>query len=276
MKTYFNHGLAANLVQARLALQQREDRFEFIFMFAFASLLLTTAAWIFLLHGYHAGFIPLNQLTADLPASLLAGTTFMGDTAVPVALVLLLIKRYPAIVPMILLTSIIGMLLSNGLKSYFAMPRPPAVLPQNEFNLVGQALKSRSFPSGHSATIFIFTTLMFYATRSGWLKALLLVAGSIIALSRVFVGAHWLIDVLVGSALGILVALIAIYLAKRWPGGFHPWTHHFALVLVLITTCKLFYHDGGYPQAQPLAIFIAAVSLGVWLVDYFISVERES
>lgn len=60
---------------------------------------------------------------------------------------------------------------------------------------------NNSMPSGHSATAFALATVL--ARQYPEYKRLFYACASLIALSRVYVHAHWPSDVLVGAALGV-------------------------------------------------------------------------
>lgn len=69
-----------------------------------------------------------------------------------------------------------------------------------------------SFPSGHSfnafllAGIFAFGIFQYTPTRLRWLCVIPLIWASLVAVSRVAVGAHSALDVSVGSAMGLVLA----------------------------------------------------------------------
>ncbi len=63
-----------------------------------------------------------------------------------------------------------------------------------------------SFPSSHSACAWLVCMSLALMFGGGW--SLLCLYAAAISYSRVHVGAHYPLDVLIGSALGILIASI--------------------------------------------------------------------
>jgi membrane-associated phospholipid phosphatase len=115
--------------------------------------------------------------------------------------------------PLVLLTAAIaGAAASYTLiKALVGRPRPPPAIWIGHFS-------GAAFPSGHatqSVACYAALALILGAGRSARAKAALWGAAVLIALivgaSRIYLGAHWLTDVLGGYALGaLLVAVIAI------------------------------------------------------------------
>lgn len=89
------------------------------------------------------------------------------------------------------------------LKELFDRSRPPV----SGIDAVGVIPASASFPSGHAATAFAAAVAvgMFYPR----LRRPLLALAAVVALSRVYLGVHYATDVLAGSALGVLLGLLA-------------------------------------------------------------------
>ena len=72
---------------------------------------------------------------------------------------------------------------------------------------------SPSFPSGHAATAFAAATVV--ALVHPRLRLPVLALAALVALSRVYLGVHYGVDVLAGAALGIGVALAVSRASRR-------------------------------------------------------------
>jgi membrane-associated phospholipid phosphatase len=133
----------------------------------------------------------------------------MGVITAAVAIGLLLKKRYRWAI-YLAATSGGGALLNLELKRHFARARP---------DIAEQMMRARgySFPSGHAmGTTVVCGALAYLALRSLWgwgAKAATLAAASCIAvsvsISRVYLGVHWLSDVLAGMTAGCAWVFIA-------------------------------------------------------------------
>lgn len=110
-------------------------------------------------------------------------------------------------------------IVSQLLKHVFDTPRPLRAfetLIQNHDVVVYtlfHPLYARSFPSGHSATGFAAAWYLSYIIPS---KAVLFfVIAIIIAISRVYVGAHFVSDIVAGTCIGCVCAATVVYVEKR-------------------------------------------------------------
>jgi undecaprenyl-diphosphatase len=120
------------------------------------------------------------------------------------AALLALLWRRPWLLVLVLASDLVAQLLSYGLRDWIDRRRPPLVYPEPK-PLV-HVPHSGSFPSGHSTAAYGCATVI--AWRAPRLAFPVFVLAAAIAWSRVYVGVHWPLDVLGGTALGILIATI--------------------------------------------------------------------
>lgn len=81
--------------------------------------------------------------------------------------------------------------------------------PEGEWGQVYRFTDPHSFPSGHAARAFLIATIA-SGLGPAWLAAALWIWAPLVALARVAMGVHYLSDIVAGTLLGILVALIAL------------------------------------------------------------------
>ena len=87
--------------------------------------------------------------------------------------------------------------------------------------------RGNSFPSAHAANNFaVAAVCAVFFRRWGWL---LFLPAVLVAYSRIYVGAHWPLDVLVSCLLGIGIGLLVVVgveaLWRRWGGACLPRLH---------------------------------------------------
>ena len=154
----------------------------------------------------------LPPMVLDITA--LGGVTILALVTIVAAGYLILVHRYHATV-LIIVASLGGGLLSEGLKWQFARARPEVVP-----HLI--TVQSLSFPSGHSmAAAVIYLTLgallaRFTARRRIRVYVLGVSFGLtfLIGATRVYLGVHYPTDVLAGWAAGLAWALICWLVAR--------------------------------------------------------------
>ncbi len=105
------------------------------------------------------------------------------------------------------------------LKHSFLRPRPCIAL-EGVRLLVG-CTNLPSFPSNHAVNSSTLATLAILYKSWCWLPAAALVL--LIGFSRIYVGVHYPLDILSGSALGIVVALVlSAVMTRVWPESSGP------------------------------------------------------
>ena len=73
-----------------------------------------------------------------------------------------------------------------------------------------------SFPSGHTTTAFNVFLMLSIVVKNRLLKLLCLLLAVIVAYSRVYLSQHFLIDITVGSIIGIVFILLAVWWSNTW------------------------------------------------------------
>lgn len=137
---------------------------------------------------------------------------FLLPLAVILSVFLLIKKRYlESVFLMVTFWEVRGV--NHLLKEWFERERPSF----NSIVKVGEY----SFPSGHAMNSIAFFGFIFYLfihilkvgqkRRLLWLS-LTIVTVSLIAISRVYLGVHYLTDIIAGASCGLLFLLIIIYL----------------------------------------------------------------
>ncbi len=141
------------------------------------------------------------------------GSTLVIVTSILCIAVLVKNKKYFLIFTF---ANLIGVILNNILKIIIRRPRPTETL-------VLTAESSYSFPSAHSMMSMIFYGLLIYYVtkfvKKKWLKnALVGILSAIIlfvGISRIYLGVHYVTDVLVGYIIGIVYLVIFIKFLKK-------------------------------------------------------------
>ncbi|AFL72930.1 phosphatase PAP2 family protein [Thiocystis violascens] len=229
------------------------------------------AATLVLACGYHAGFVRLNAWAAGYPDWIWQCLTVLGDERVPFALSLLFSLRYPRVFWTLVVSAVIAILYSRGLKELVDSARPPGVLAADAFHLIGPGHRHHSFPSGHSVTAGVFFGVLIYHARLIEWRLLFLLLAILAGLSRVAVGVHWPVDVAAGLMGGALAAWLGARLAARWSGPATDVSVHLAIVtLAAVLAIGLLYDDGGYPEAALMLQALGAGALLSALLQYLV------
>ena len=144
----------------------------------------------------------LNSLHSNLSDAFWVSMTTMGDGLLLGIILGMFIIVNPRITVFGLLLLLSASITVNFIKAIVPELRPAETLGAVHF--VGPVLRSGSFPSGHSAAAFATALSIAHFSSSRALKVCLLLFGTLVGLSRIFIGAHFPNDVV----WGIIVALI--------------------------------------------------------------------
>lgn len=209
-------------------------------------------------------FLAINGITSQFPDVLWSHWTVLGDGLLILVLVLPWVGRRPDIIWAVWLSALVVTVAVHVLKPWIGAARPPAVLDPSVFHVVGHALHSGAFPSGHTAAAFAFAGVVAMHLRRAWVTAAVLVMAAGVGLSRIAVGAHWPVDVLAGAAIGWAGACAAVLIAARWRWGISARGQKVtALLLVFAGGVMLWGYDTGYADAAWMQRVLALLSLAV-------------
>ena len=87
--------------------------------------------------------------------------------------------------------------------------------PEGEWGGIYRKSDPHSFPSGHAARGAMLSVVAL-GLGPAWLATLLLAWAPLMALSRVMMGLHYLSDILVGMAIGIVMGLLVLQTHHLW------------------------------------------------------------
>jgi membrane-associated phospholipid phosphatase len=158
-------------------------------------------------------FIQFNAFHAEWLDRLFLVITFLGDGIflLAVALMLVMARRYELALKLVLVFVVSGILV-QVLKNTITAPRPKVLLqalqlPYQYFIDGITRIGNSSFPSGHTATFFALATLLAMQTKNRYWQLFFIVTALLVGYSRIYLGQHFLQDVLMGSLIGIVTAI---------------------------------------------------------------------
>ncbi|WP_017446126.1 phosphatase PAP2 family protein [Gayadomonas joobiniege] len=227
----------------------------------FSLFLMFLAAGTFFLFGYHAGFTSLNTWGSQLPETFWAAATLLGDTYVAIALTFFLLAHHQRLIPAALVATVPATLIAQSFKRGMPIERPALVLPEGSFNQIGRLLELGSFPSGHTMTAAVLFALIFLFTEYRWKQISAFILLFFAGVSRVMVGAHWPIDVMVGAAVGIACASLGYYVAHKYQLGSWRSTKVILFILPCYAAYGTFSHDRGYPEGHLFAVIAVVLAI---------------
>jgi len=184
--------------------------------FGFFLFFFTVGLIILLKEGKAGSFIDLNPYHRTTLDTFFMYLTFLGDGvfAITICIIYLLMRRWSRACQLIS-AFVVSALLAQILKNVFSMPRPKQFFPAGQYPYFIDGythIGFASFPSGHSTSIFALATLLalFDKNKKGNVAYLLVAVA--VGYSRIYLGQHFLGDVLTGSCLGVLTAVLVHWL----------------------------------------------------------------
>ncbi len=123
-----------------------------------------------------------------------------------IALLIYSYKKEPMSAVKVALSALIPYITVSVMRKIIKAPRPYELY--SFYETQPKNKKGQSFPSRHVFSAFVISTLSY--TVSLWLSVALLVLGVCLAVSRVFLGIHFVRDVVAGAIVGIISGILGI------------------------------------------------------------------
>ena len=192
-------------------------------------------------------FFFLNSKLSRFPNTIY-NLTQLGDALIFLSFLTIFVIYAPKIWECLLSALLVSIIFSCIPKRIFAVPRPAAVLDHDRFIIIGKTLSGHnSLPSGHSVTIFTILTVLCFAfvPKNRNYKVLYFsltaIIGLLLVLTRVGIGAHYPLDVLIGAILGYISGLSGIFISRKYK--IWSWvnkTKYYPVFILLFLICGNF------------------------------------
>jgi membrane-associated phospholipid phosphatase len=192
--------------------------------FAFWGLFFVIGLVFLLAVGKAASFVDLNPYHRTTLDTLFVWITYMGDGVFSViVIVLFLVRRHWSGAIQVTAAFLLSALVAQILKNIFSMPRPKEFFAPGKYPYFIDGVTNHgfaSFPSGHTTSIFALATILALFTPKQQTKLVYLFAAVLVGYSRIYLGQHFLGDVLMGSLIGTIIAVLVNWLfvarGERW------------------------------------------------------------
>ena len=159
---------------------------------------------------FAAVFAVANPLLRPVPLSIvaLALAGFLLWTAVG--------SQRVEVLRALVVSLILSELVAQVIKRLADQPRPLAVIPGLDTHGYPVSPHGNAYPSAHTAWVVGAVSALWPWMR--WPHRIVgLVFAVLVGCNRLYIGAHWPIDVLGGAAVGLLCGTLTWLLATRWP-----------------------------------------------------------
>ncbi len=206
-------------------------------------------------------FLITNRLASALPSGVWAHLSLLADATAAIAVLSLFVFKYPNFAVISIWGGALLGIFGQIIKRTADIKRPAAILPDTDFQIIGDPLFAHAFPSGHSLTALLFAScVIFYFRPRLAFSVAIATAGMLIASSRIAVGAHWPLDVLAGGMIGWTGGYLLMTLLRQKEFGI--FAKGITLALCCAAVLILPFTDTNLPQTG-FFVYIASALLGI-------------
>jgi membrane-associated phospholipid phosphatase len=152
--------------------------------------------------------------------------TWIGDGIFVILISVIFIAFLPRLSIVLGFAYISSGILSQVLKRIFDTPRPKVIfgaLSTIYFVPGIDILTAHSFPSGHTATAFSAFLILSHYTKNQYAKVAFFLIALSVAISRIYLLQHFLVDIYFGSIIGVISSLVCIYAVDNWRNLNQKW-----------------------------------------------------
>jgi len=149
--------------------------------------------------------------------------TFLGDGLVYLMVAIIFVGySYFNLIILASIAVLQTIFVQIGKRLIFDYPRPKVFFENSmeTFNFVEgvKVYGAHSFPSGHTATAFAVATLLICLTKNKLLQVIYMLIAILVAVSRIYLLQHFLVDTVAGAIVGVLSAVaIWWFFTKKKP-----------------------------------------------------------
>lgn len=185
------------------------------FFLVLSTILICGAVWL-LVSGKATSFLVLNGYHSFWLDQFFIRYTYVGDGIFAIVLSLLYLIWFRANRTgwMLLYSFLLSGFVAQVFKNLYPSPRPRLFFEHSHILsfIDGVTLSnSSSFPSGHTTTAFAVATVLVLVLKNTKWQLLILLMALGVGYSRIYLGQHFLGDVLVGIFIGTLSGLVCVW-----------------------------------------------------------------
>ncbi|MEO8819293.1 MAG: phosphatase PAP2 family protein [Ginsengibacter sp.] len=188
--------------------------------------LLIIAIILLVIDTKKAAFLLLNPYHSDFLNYFFIGVTFIGDGffSIIICIVALLFKkRFLSF--MIFVSFATSGIFAQVLKAFIREGRPAMFLKNSNYPYFIDHVtlhNFHSFPSGHTTSAFALVAILAFALKNKKYAIPLVALGALVGYSRIYLGQHFLLDVTVGSFVGVIFSFFCWIVFQKYFNKIEP------------------------------------------------------